>query len=451
MQQVPKKMVTPPSIFSPRNLNRDHDFSQSRRYRFSSKTDDTEILSPLNISSNSRMSDEYNIEREVKRKENRQIIYHDPNVYRLQEEKINKVRVEPKQEPIKQIHKPNNPPKSRVTPLDAILPAFEVGTPSLYSSSLSSSKDGNKTYSKVPTNKYRKVHESSSRNNLEIPAEKVETPKIKVINEETGKPNLIIPNYSLMTNDEQNKYRALFVNLFATMSDKYPYVKIIQPAFHVDTLESIHKRALESIRQIGIYQIALRIKVYFIIVLSVIEFLVINYSNFKYLQGLTDAIMKNIHFHNDIILRVAEYLHDQKKEEPSVAYSILTSFGGELVTLIVTNYIGSKNPILKLAAEQIRELITGFIFKTDVVEATPNNTLIPEVPSGTNWSELLKHVSSISQIILGKSFSMGSLFGLGGGSTNNGEGNATAEKTEEEKKKNREEKKARVKKVSSVY
>jgi hypothetical protein len=132
------------------------------------------------------------------------------------------------------------------------------------------------------------------------------TPDFQIPKSEPIKPKSKIPNYEEMSEQDRDNFREKFRNNYNMLMIKYPLWEIQVPDFINIPLKIIHERYENVVKNICIYQNAMKWKVYLIILIAGIEYYVGFYKGYAFARGLLKAQIKNIHKFDIYLVQFSE-------------------------------------------------------------------------------------------------------------------------------------------------
>ena len=126
-----------------------------------------------------------------------------------------------------------------------------------------------------------------------------------------------IPNYEDLPDENKLIAKNGFIDLYQKLKNSYPEWTIDFPDFNNLPLRLIHERYEKLVKDICVYQTAMKWKVYLIIIIAGIEYYGYNVKGYTFLRGLLKQQIKGIHKYNSYLIEIAEmfYSSDETGED----------------------------------------------------------------------------------------------------------------------------------------
>uniref|UniRef100_A0A6C0BCU7 Uncharacterized protein n=1 Tax=viral metagenome TaxID=1070528 RepID=A0A6C0BCU7_9ZZZZ len=162
--------------------------------------------------------------------------------------------------------------------------------------------------------KQKEKDESKKQDNKENTSSKINEPSFQVPKAEPAQKQKI-PNYNDLSDEDKEKAKNKFIDLYQRLINSYPEWTIKLPDFENLPLRIIHERYEEVVKAICIYQTAMKWKVYLIIIIAAIEYYGYNVKGYTYLKGLLKSQIKSIHKYNGYLIEIAEQFYSDESGE----------------------------------------------------------------------------------------------------------------------------------------
>lgn len=232
-----------------------------------------------------------------------------------------------------------------------------------------------------------------------------EMPKI---DQPEPQPKSRIPNYEEMSEINKEKIKDKFRGNYNMLVVKYPNWSIQIPDFNIIPLRIIHEQYEKLVKDICIYQTAMKWKVYLIIIIAGIEYYVGHRNNYAFAKGLLKSQIKNIHKYNIYLIEFATQFYNSDSEEE---YPLWIRFFGTFASALAS--FSSINGCVKMFGEKAD--LPDFIFEqADKFVSPPEGTArlhsdgisdVPEPPETGSFQDpnyLINGIGSMFSLFTGK-------------------------------------------------
>jgi hypothetical protein len=216
-------------------------------------------------------------------------------------------------------------------------------------------------------------------------------------NEEENIPKRNRPNYKIMSQEEKDKAKMMFISKFDTIKMNYPNWKImdIPPDYSLDQIHDLYEN---YIKQISISMNSNQWKVYIVIMFLVIEIFGIKVLGLDF-RGYTKSQMRNIKQFDRLLIELGEKYYTQKSFNWPIEVKLIITAGFNAFIFIIAKYL-SKYVGNDSIADTIQDMLNGYV-EDNLFKETGNKTDengLPKIPK-----EGKEGVDNILGSILGNS------------------------------------------------
>lgn len=199
------------------------------------------------------------------------------------------------------------------------------------------------------------------------------------------------PDYEMMNDLEREGYKEKFRNNYNLLKVRYPKWDIEVPDFNVLPMRTIHERYEDVVRMICIYQTAMKLKVYLVVMFVGIEYYVGYTKEQAWCRGLLESQIKTIHKFDTYLIELATMFYS---DEPGEEYPLWMRFLGTFASGLAT--FGTINGTAKSFGMSGNNITEQLLFEADKFVSPPEGTAklhsdgisdVPEPPEPGSFQE----------------------------------------------------------------